>query len=1084
MTSTALPPPVSPPNRHYRNFHLKLFQNPLDKGYYVEAIETPLSRSDAVRLDLPDLTDLAERVSQFKQGTADLGVSKKLGGALFQALLPSPIREIWDRSQGAIEAESILRLRLDIRCQELAALPWEMLYDAGRRYFLSTAPQRPIVRYVYDAASERPLSRVSDLDVLIAVSRPSGFDKLAAAEQEVAAILDALGDLRARGRVRVDVLERATIRKLQEALLRGYHVLHFVGHGLFEEGVGHLVFEDDQGDPEWIDGETLAVFCRETPLRLLVLNSCETADASAVDPLLGVAQSALVAEVPAVVAMQGPIRDQAAAVFARGFYLALAEGYPLETCMTEGRKAIIAQNHRMEPADWAVPVLFSNAPTGLLWESDPSPAARSLPPPAPLPVVSTAVRGAPPLDPRSPDSRPPEPRSSEARAPGVLHNLPEPGYARFVDRFGELAAVLQALAPESETPVVVLTGLRGVGRSALAQEVARRCLEISLEKPEDPWAFRGIVWASAQKAILTSQGTAQMPASTLWSLDDLVLTIATALKKSALIQARTDERLSLLEGLLREARYLLVLDDIDELQDPRCLDFLKKLGAPSRAVVTSGSPVDTGLEIPLGSLKREAALELVREDARAAGLRAIEEASRADLEELVRQADGLPLALRWVVGQLKDSREPLSEVVERLAQAGRQTLAEFCLRSSVERLTPPQRRLLLAFALLPQPTTAEAASAAAGVEGEDLDRALQRLVRLRLLEPADGPGQYRMMLLTRQYGLADLDRDPSFRKDAVRRAVDFMADFAEDAAPPGQQPDSERLEGEVGNLLWAARQAYEIKDWKKVLDFRKALGDFLYNCGYWNEGIQLGEWAFDAADRLGEHKERAWCALYPLARQHFHQGNYAEAEKWGERALALFEQQKDDRGMALALRYLGRVMQARGELDRAEETFRQGLEKTLAGTRDKDLEQQGHLRASLAGLAEARKQYPEASQWYEEALALYQKTGDLMGIATTLQALGRVALRLRRFDEARSRLDESLGMVQGRSWTRREGEVLLTLAQLAEDQGDLARAQDLLIRARELFQDFSAADELAQTDAALTRVAAALAAGQGPAGGA
>lgn len=1065
MSSPALPPPVSPPNLHYRNFHLKLFQY-MDQGYYVEALETPLSKSDPVRMDLP-LADLQKLVKEFKSGKADPGVSKKVGAALFQALLPYPIRGIWDRSEVSIESESILRLRLDIRSPDLAALPWEMLYDAGRRYFLATAPQRPIVRYVYDAASERPLSRVSNLNVLIAVSRPSGFDKLAAAEHEVAAILDALEDLRSRGRVRVDILERATLEKLRHSLLRGYHVLHFVGHGLFEEGAGHLIFEDDHGDPDWIDGETLAVFYRETPLRLLVLNSCETADASAVDPLLGVAQSALVADVPAVVAMQGAIRDEAAAAFARGFYEALAEGYPLETCMAEGRKAIIAQNHRMDPADWAVPVLFSNAPTGLLWESDPGTAVWSHPPFAPLPVASAGERGAPAA----------EARSSEVKTPEVLHNLPEPGATPFVDRSGELALVLQKLAPESEEPMAVLTGLRGVGRSALALEAARRCLALSLEKPEDPRAFRGIVWASAQKSVLTPQGTAQLPASTLWSLDDLVLTIATALKKPAIIQGRPEERLALLEGLLREARYLLVLDDLDELQDPRCLDFLKKLGAPSKALVTTSAPVEDVEGIPLGSLEREAALELVRADARTAGIRAVEEASPADLDELVRQADGLPLALRWAVGQLKDSRQPLAWVVDRLAKAGRQSLAEFCLRTSVERLKPPQRRLLQAFALFPQPTTAEAAAAAACVEGDDLLRALQRLVRLRLLETTDGPGQYRMMLLTRQYGLADLDGDPSFRKDAIQRAVGFMAEFA------GRKPGAECLENEAGNLLWAARQAYEIKDWRKVLGFRGSLGDFLFDCGYWNEGLQLGEWAFDAADRLGEHAERAWCALYPLARQCFHQGNYGEAEKWCERALALFEQQKNHRGMASALRYLGRVMQARGELETAEELFRKGLAEALSGNEEKDLEQQGHLRASLAGLAEARKEYGDASRWYTEALELYRRVDDRQGIATTLQTLARVELHRRHFDEAERLLDESLGIVKGRHWTRREGEILLTQAQLAEDRGDFARAQDLLSRARELFQDFSAAAaDLAHVDAAMTRVAAALAAFPQPAG--
>ena len=1059
MTPTAALPTLASP-LHYRNFELKLFRSQLDQAHYVEV----LSRSDAERMSL-SLADLQPLVSRFKNRTAGQEDLETLGGALLQALLPPPIRAIWERSQSSMNQESFLRLRLDIRCPDLAALPWETLYDEDRRSFLATLDKYPIVRYVYKAPFDQPPCPVSDLNILIAVSEPDGYG-VPAAKQEVSIIRNALEDLRAQRRVDYQVLEHATLPKLHQHLQRGCNVLHFIGHGVLVEDRGHLILEDEHGKPKWVDAETLSVFYGGTaPLRLLVLNSCETADSSAVDQRLGVAQAAL-AKVPAVVAMQGKVDDTAAAAFAQGFYAALAEGHPLETCMTEGRKAMIAGNGGLAPADWAVPVLFSNAPDGRLWQSAPPAAAGAHPTQAapPAAAASAGVRGAPASVPAA------------AAGPEVLHNLAEGAGLRFVNRSRELQDVLDALDPESGTSVVALTGLRGVGRSALARAAARHFLEVSRRDPQDPRAFRGIVWASAQKAMFTPQSTA--PASVLWSLDDLVLAMASALKKQELAQARPEERLDLIADLLHEARYLLVLDDIDELQDARCADFLKTVSSssPSKVVVTSCSSVEgAGLEIQLGSLEREAALELVREDARAAGLRAVAKAGAAELEELVRQADGLPLALRWAVGQLKDApRQPVSWVTERLAKAGRQPLAEFCLQSSFERLDRSQRRLLRTFALFPNPTTAEAAAAAAGLKERELGPALQRLVRLRLLSPASRSGQYRMMLLTRQYALADLNLNPPDRSEAVKRAVAFMESFVNEAAPPNQQPDADRLEGEIGNLLWAARQAYDIKEWETVLVFRKSLGDFLKNCGYWNEGIQLGEWAFDAADRLGKNAERGWCALYPLARLYFQQRKYDEAEKWSERALALFEREKDVHGEASARRYLGRILQARGELDKAEDRFRQGLENVRSSTDDRALKLRGHLLASLGGLAEARKQYAEASQKYEQALALYEGR-DLEGKATALQSLGRVALRQRSFDEAERRLQESLDFVRGRRWGNREGEVLLTLAQLAEDRGDLSRARSLLTRARERFQAFSAAVDMAHVDAALTRVSAALA---------
>jgi hypothetical protein len=62
--------------------------------------------------------------------------------------------------------------------------------------------------------------------------------------------------------------------------------------------------------------------------------------------------------------MQSLIEDDLAATFANEFYETLAEGSPLDACVTEGRKAIM-RHVTPERVDWAIPVLFSNANTVL-----------------------------------------------------------------------------------------------------------------------------------------------------------------------------------------------------------------------------------------------------------------------------------------------------------------------------------------------------------------------------------------------------------------------------------------------------------------------------------------------------------------------------------------------------------------------------------------------------------------------------------------------------------------------------------------------------------------------------------------------
>ena len=88
------------------------------------------------------------------------------------------------------------------------------------------------------------------------------------------------------------------------------HILHFVGHGVFDESshAGSLALEDARGRPHLVRGEQLATLLRNHPaMRLAYLNACEGALASGGSVFTGVAQTLVQQGVPAAVAMQAEI---------------------------------------------------------------------------------------------------------------------------------------------------------------------------------------------------------------------------------------------------------------------------------------------------------------------------------------------------------------------------------------------------------------------------------------------------------------------------------------------------------------------------------------------------------------------------------------------------------------------------------------------------------------------------------------------------------------------------------------------------------------------------------------------------------
>lgn len=209
------------------------------------------------------------------------------------------------------------------------------------------------------------------LVVLAVLSNPTGVTPLAV-EEEWARLQTALASLGA-DQVR---LERApaTWSALQARLRQGpAHVLHFVGHGYFDEeaqggqGEGGLIFEDEAGLPAPTPASRFKVLVQDTEsLRLIFLNACEGARGGRSDSFAGVAQQLVQQALPAVLAMQFPVSDRAAIALSQEFYRALADGYPLEAAVSEARKAIYGPDGS---AEWGTPVLFSRADDNRLVES-------------------------------------------------------------------------------------------------------------------------------------------------------------------------------------------------------------------------------------------------------------------------------------------------------------------------------------------------------------------------------------------------------------------------------------------------------------------------------------------------------------------------------------------------------------------------------------------------------------------------------------------------------------------------------------------------------------------------------------------
>jgi len=308
------------------------------------------------------------------------------GRELFDALFTGEVRSRYDVSQREAARQDMgLRLKLYLQPPELAVLPWEFLYDPRQAEYVCLSRHTPVIRYLELPQVIEPLTVTPPLRILGMIASPYDLAPLDI-EHEKLRMEKAIHDLQGRGLVDLTWLEGQTWRDLQRVMRGGpWHVFHFIGHGGFDRSAeeGFIVLADEEDKMQRLPATQLArLLADQDSLRLVLLNSCEGARGSQRDIFSSTAAILVRRSIPAVLAMQYEITDQAAIEFARTFYEALADGLPVDAAVTEARKAIsLAVTNTIE---WGTPVLYMRSPDGVLFQ-----VARPRPeqPPTPLEAV-------------------------------------------------------------------------------------------------------------------------------------------------------------------------------------------------------------------------------------------------------------------------------------------------------------------------------------------------------------------------------------------------------------------------------------------------------------------------------------------------------------------------------------------------------------------------------------------------------------------------------------------------------------------------------------------------------------------------
>lgn len=624
-----------------------------------------------------------------------------------------------------------------------------------------------------------------------------------------------------------------------------------------------------------------------------------------------------------------------------------------------------------------------------------------------------------------PSRNEPAPSGSEGAPPAS--RLPRP-VTPLVGREREVGEVV-ALISRPGTRLLTLTGIGGVGKTRLAEEVARGVEESF----PDGVAFVGLA-----------------------SLSDPALFVPTVLHSLGQGEAEGRSPGEALIEHLREMRLLLVLDNFEQLLEaaPEVATLVEE--CPNLTVlVTSRAPLRVRgeqeysvppLALPASTRSPDEAVVAESSSGRlfVERARAVSPSFRITAENASAVAAicwrlaGLPLALELAAAKVRllDPAALLPRLDQALSSAWARDLPErqrtmrATLDWSYDLLDAPEQRLFRRLSAFVGGFSLEAAEAISGngTSGETLAY-LGTLVEQSLVfvETGTGETRYGMLEPVRQYAHVKLGESTEAADTLRSHNAHYLA-LAERGSKelwgPRQGEWLERLERENGNLRAAIAWALESEKAEVAARLCWSLWLFWWVRGHHREGRVLTETVLerDLPYRLKARASLAAATMsytladYSSAREYWEQAlrysrqagdtlaeayswagtglveivrpDYEEAARLMERALDLFEECEEDAIASLTRTWLGTTLLARGDLVEAERRFEEGLD---SARRRQDPLCTYVALYNLAQLALARNDLTRAASTLEEGIRLSEWTKDRANLAHFLEALAAVS---------------------------------------------------------------------------------------------
>lgn len=601
--------------------------------------------------------------------------------------------------------------------------------------------------------------------------------------------------------------------------------------------------------------------------------------------------------------------------------------------------------------------------------------------------------------------------------------------------------IIQDLCKSIDANILTtVIGQGGVGKSSLVLDTVKKHYLVGKSPSNRHHYFDAVVWLSSKDYNI--------------NLEYVLDTIARVLDYTGIIQINNiTQKTAEIDTLLRKYNVLLIFDNFETVSDNEIYNFIENICDNSRVVITSRVRKEWAISyfpIYLVSLSKEDGISLIKHEYDRLNVSYTKEEEEDVFVALFSATGGVPLALKWAIGQSNTRGIPLEKVINFL-QVGQGDIFANMFKRGWNSITENEKRILYSLLFFVSPANRNGLFAASGCSDEEFDFGLGELIGLSFVETNNNPLTHNQLFsvhpLTRSFVKKHFEANEVIDNEINNNLFDYYLLFCKEHYQVNEaKKDYDALEFEILNIFRIIEWAYSSPSFvskEKICKMADYLSVFLWSRGYWSKRIDIANMAANISNQTGDYFTQIK-HLYYIGIVKFWQGNISEANEYYDKCCVIAKTYKNATTDAL-IRRLFALINMSGESWEESITYFIGVLNALNDVARIPRSQvalfadwyvndsEGYKAGNVAVMQEIgitynrHGKYESAVEWLKQSLELAEQINDVEGQSISLSHLGFSYIGQRRYLDAEKVCQKGLEYaisVQRKSTTARCYQVL------------------------------------------------------------